>query len=153
MRDAAERQKGHGTVIARQRRLEKAPAGDDLRAGWLVLRRHAAHRIGDERAPQAQAVLRIGTVIAAGQPELQQCGVEQIAGIIAGERASSAVGSTQSRRQPDDDEARRGIAPIVHRSIEPVGEFLSVFGAECREPWAQRTVMGRIVFRHGDAGL
>ena len=39
------------------RRRQKPPAIADLAADWLVFRRHAAHRIGDRRIDQLQAVV------------------------------------------------------------------------------------------------
>ena len=68
----------------------------------LVLRRQAFDRVEDDRALEPQPVGRIGAILALGQPELEQGRVEQLAGIIAGERPPGAVGAMLAGREADD---------------------------------------------------
>ena len=70
----------------------------------LVLRRHAAHRIGDRRADQLQPVVGPRLETARGEAEADQRAVEQVAGIVAGERPAGAVGAAQAGRQADDQQ-------------------------------------------------
>ena len=75
VRDGAERQHGAQLRKARDRRHQELPAGGDLGADRLVLRRHAAHRIGDRRADQLQPVVRPRLEVAAREAEARSaCG-------------------------------------------------------------------------------
>ncbi len=140
VRDGAEREDCANARPCRQLGGEKRPAGADLDRVRLVLRRHAAHRVGDAGAAQRQPVLRMGAVITLGKPELQQGPIEQIAGKIAGERSPGPVGAPQTRRQADDQERRYGIAEGGDRGVEPVGMRRALDRPEAGQPRAERAV-------------
>ena len=138
-------------MVARQ----EAPAGGDLGADRLVLGRHAAHRIGDRRADERQAVVGPRLEDSFGEAERDQRPVEQVAGKVAGERPAGSVGAAQAGRQPDDQQPdtvgafRRHEGR--HRRIEPAGFPDAPFGDEIMQPRAQRTVMRRLgAVRHLD---
>src|SRR5437588_5319765 len=75
---------------------QKPAAVRDFARFGLVLRRDAANGISDAHAPKLQAVVRMGGIVALGEPELAQSPIEQPAGVIAGERAPGPVRATQS---------------------------------------------------------
>ena len=95
-------------LISAMRVRQEIAAGVDLVRRRLVLGRHAAHRIGDAAIDQFEAVIGARGISAAGEAEIDQRRVEQVAGIVAGERPAGAVGAAQAGRQADDQEARVG---------------------------------------------
>ena len=66
--------------------------------------------------------------------------VEEVAGVIPGERPSRAVGAAQPRRQADDEEACVMRAEGAHRGVVPGRLGLPPFLAEGGEPGTERTV-------------
>src|SRR5262249_9759051 len=79
-------------------------------------------------------------IVAFGQSMVEQCAIEEVAGIVAGKGPPGAVGPLEARRQPDDQqfgverpEARDGIV-VKLRIGRPVG------GAERRQARAERAV-------------
>src|ERR1700678_1024798 len=88
------------------RRQQKVAAGFDLLRCWLVLWWYTAHGIGDAATDELQAVVGASFEVALGEAEILQRGVEEFAGVIAGERPPSAVGAAQPRCQTDDQKAR-----------------------------------------------
>ena len=99
---------------------QKRPARRDLGAYRLVLRRYTAHSVGDAAIHQFKAVVGALIVGALGKPGRQQRRIEEIAGIIAGKRASGEVGPLQARRQTDDQETRIEFTKRRYRRIVPV---------------------------------
>ena len=85
----------------------------------LVLRRHAAHRIGDAAVDQLKSVVGMRAVLAAREAVARQRLVEQLAGVVAGERPAGAVGALQAGRQTDDQQARIERAERGDRRVEP----------------------------------
>src|ERR1700730_6510450 len=116
------------------------PAGRDLLRRRLVLRRHAAHRIGDAAVDQLEAVTGAGVILAAGEPELEQRCIEQIAGIIAGDRPAGAIGAAQSRCEANDEEARVGWPERFDRRVEPLRFLRTPSFAENDEARAARAI-------------
>ena len=102
MRDGAEGEDRLEAGPSLQLGGEKRPAGGDLGRLRLVLRRHAAHRVGNAGAAQLQSILWVGLVMADGKARLQQGSIEQVAGKIAGERAAGPIGAAEPGRQADD---------------------------------------------------
>ena len=104
MCDGAERQDrpepGHSADLGGQ----KPTAVRDLARFGLVLRRDAAHSIGDAHAAELETVVRTGVIIALGEAEFAQRRVEQPAGVIAGERAPGPVRAAQARGEPDNQQ-------------------------------------------------
>ena len=143
MRDRAEREDRPEPRHSADLGGEKPPAGRDLARFGFVLRRHAAHRIGDAHAPELETVIRTGVIIALGEPEFAQRRIEQSAGVIAGKRPPGPVRAAQARREADDQQFGSGIAEGRNRRIEPfrVGSPLSL--PESRKAWAERAVPRR----------
>ncbi len=90
--------------ISRDGGLQKIAAGVDLGRRRLVLRRHAAHRVGDARVDELEPVVDARSKAPSGEAVLLQRRIEQIAGVIAGERPPGAVGAAQPRCEADDQE-------------------------------------------------
>ena len=111
MRDAAEREDRAQVLHLGDGRLEKIAAGVDLGRRRLVLRRHAAHRVGDAAIDQRQAVVGPRLVVAAREAEFAERLVEQVAGIVAGEGPAGAVGALQAGREADDQQRARRRGP------------------------------------------
>ena len=80
---------------------ERAAAMDFLRRR-LVLGRQAFDRIADDHVVERQPVIGSRLIGAAREAELGQRREQQVAGIIAGERPTGAVGAVLARRKPDD---------------------------------------------------
>ena len=78
------------------------------------------HGIGDARVDELQAVVGALLIGAAGEAEAEQRLVEQVAGIVAGERPAGAVGALHAGRQADDQQARGDRPEGRHRRVEPV---------------------------------
>lgn len=72
-------------------RHEIGAASVDLSASRLVLRRDAAHGIGNHAINEPQPIVGAGVKIAAAKAEFCQRRVKQIAGKVAGERSARAV--------------------------------------------------------------
>src|SRR3954453_13421985 len=85
-----------------KRRRQELAAGVDLRWQRLVLRRYASHRVADPAINQLQSVVGPGTIVASGKAELNQRCIEQVAGVIAGERTTGAISALQSGCEADD---------------------------------------------------
>ena len=120
MSEAAERQDRPQLRHRRDLGRQKGPAGGDLAGFGLVLRRHAAHRIGDPRPSERQAVIGAGAVISLGQAEFTQGRVQQFAGMIAGKRPPGAVGAFETGRQADDQQLGPAVAKGRNRRVEPL---------------------------------
>jgi hypothetical protein len=93
MGDATERDDDAKVWQAVDRGREELPAIVDLQGQRLVLRRHAAHRIADQAIDQPQAVIGARLVAAPRETVFEQRRVEQVAGIVAGERPPGPVGA------------------------------------------------------------
>ena len=93
-----------------ERADEEVAAGRDLGRRRLVLGRHAAHCIADPAIDQFEAVVGACGIGAAGEAEIDQRRVEQVAGIVAGERPAGAVGAAQPGRQAEHEKTRVGRA-------------------------------------------
>jgi hypothetical protein len=66
-----------------------------------------------------EAIFGVGAVLPFREAKLLQRAVEQVARVIAGERAAGAVGAHAARREADDEQARIGIAERGRSAIEP----------------------------------
>jgi hypothetical protein len=72
----------------------------------LVLRRYAAHGIGDPAIDQLQTVIEGNTLALVGKAVLMERFVKQESGMVTGEGAPGGIGAMQTRSQPDDKETR-----------------------------------------------
>ena len=140
---SAGRGKGFGPLpVARLRaRMEQR-----LRHEPLSGRKHARpepvhlHRIGDPTVDQLQAVVGTRLILALGEAVFEQRGVEQVAGIIAGEGTAGAVGALHPRRKADDQQARLDVAERRNRRIVPQWLARAVRLAKGDQARAERTV-------------
>ncbi len=109
--------------------------GPNLLGSGLVLRRNAAHGVGNPASAQPQPV----PAPAAGRPvckaEPEQCFVQQKPGEIPGERPPGGIGAMQPRSQPHDEQCSACIAEGRHRpgivmrvSLAGLGEKASQAG-------------------------
>ena len=64
---------------------------------------------------------RARIVSPAGEPDLEQSAIEQLAGIVTEEGTPGAIGALQSRREPDDEEPRAVGPEGRNRAVEPIG--------------------------------
>ena len=76
--------------------------------GRLVLRRHAAHGIGDHTVDKLKAVIGALAILACGEAAGEQGFVEKIAGEIPGEGPAGTIGAAQTWRQPDNQKPWSG---------------------------------------------
>ncbi len=127
---------------------QERPAGPDFGGRRLVFRRHAAHGVGDRDVDQVQAVVRPRRIGAGREAEIDQCPVEQVAGIVAGEGPSGAVGAAQARRQPDDEKPGVERPEGRHRRVVPVGLRRPPLPAKRHQPRAERAVAVRFAPGH-----
>src|SRR6266536_4473686 len=81
----------------------------------LVIWRRATDCSRDVKILQNQTVIAVGAERLAGETNLVQHWIHEIAGSVSGERASGAVGSMSSRSQPKHDDASVGITEAWHR--------------------------------------
>ena len=81
------------------------------------------------------------------RPNLSKRRVEQLAGIIAGERPPGPVRAMLARRKADDREPRVRIAERRHRRVPPVGMLGAALLAERDQPRAQGAVARRLGLR------
>ncbi len=124
-------------------------AGRYLKRRRLVFRRHAPHRVGDAAIDQREAIVGARLVTSLREAEVLQRGVEKIAGIVAGERPSGAVGAAQARSQPDDQKASVDRAELGDRCIEPVRLLLAPAVAEGDEARTARAIAAGFAARAG----
>ena len=135
------------------RGFEEIAAGCDLRRRRLVFRRHAAHGIGDPAIDQFKSVVGARRILAARKPVMPKRLVQQIAGLIAGERPAGAVGALQPRRETDDQQPRVERTEGGHRRVEPGRLFGAPFVAKRDQPRTARTVAsGLALGRHALRG-
>src|SRR3546814_942136 len=70
----------HGGALSSQ----EGPAVGCLGPCWLVLRRHAAHCIGDTAVDQAEPIARMAAIAALGGADLPEGALAQVAGVELG---------------------------------------------------------------------
>jgi len=75
-------------------------AGRDLLRGGFVIRRNAAHGIGDPAIEQLESVVGAGGVTTVRKAEFSQSRVKEVAGIVASEWPPGAVGAAQPGARP-----------------------------------------------------
>ena len=119
--DPAKRQHRPRGARPGQLAREEPAAGCDLGRRRLVLRRHAADRVGDAAAHQLKPVVRRGPIAATGEAVAEQRRIEDDAGEIARERPAGAVGAAQPGASPTTTKRAHGVAKCGHRGIEPIG--------------------------------
>src|SRR5690606_33676753 len=100
---------------------QELTAGLLLGGRRLVFGRDAGDGVGNKRVAEFEAVARGLAILTGGEADLPERGVEQVAGIVAGERAARAIGPLEAGGEADDDERRGLVAPIGHRVVVPVG--------------------------------
>ena len=77
------------------------------------------HGIGDPAVDQLQAVVGPRLIGALGEAVFEQRGVEQVAGIVAGEGTAGAVGALHARREANDQETRLDVTEGRDRRVVP----------------------------------
>jgi len=103
----------------------------------LVGRRQALHGIADPAIDEAQAIARAERLRARGESFGMEDAIEQEAGMVAGKRATRAVGSVLTRREADDQQAVTCAAEWRNRQAVIV-RVPGLYGvAVTREPRAQ----------------
>ena len=151
----AQRQDGLSLGHRRDLRQQEWPAGREFGRRRLVLGWKASHGIGDPAVDQAQPIGGIGAKGADGEAELEQGGVEEVAGIVASEGPAGAVGAAHAWRQSEDQQTRVQSAERTDRGVLPIGMEDTKFVQECNEPGAARTIERRLLEMrrgHGTTG-
>jgi hypothetical protein len=126
---------------SRNRCHKKSPAAIDFRWQRLVLRRHAAHGIGDQAGSEAQAIAGRSPISASGKAKFEQRLIEKLAREIAGKGTTGAIRASQAGRKANDQETRiigsergnGGIVPIWLSRAEAVAK-----SREARAIWTIR---------------
>ena len=103
---------------------QPAPAGVELLAGGLVRGRRAAGGGRHPRVAQHEAVVTIDRRRLVREAGAMQGRVEPVPALVAREDASRSVSAVRRRGEPDDQDARRGIAESGNRAppVRPVAE-------------------------------
>ncbi|MGY4294467.1 hypothetical protein ACVWXN_002562 [Bradyrhizobium sp. i1.4.4] len=140
MRNPSERDDRAQLRHRRQGSPEKLAAGVDLDRQRLVLWRNAMHGIGDPAVDQLQAVVGPRLIGALGEAVFEQRGVEQVAGIVAGEGAAGAVGALHAWCKADDQQARLDVAEGGDRRVVPQRLARAVRLAKGDQARTKRTV-------------
>src|SRR5579864_6313237 len=83
---------------------EKLATRLDLERQGFVLRRYAAHGIGDGAIDEFESIVGTLAIGSPGETVFRERGVKKVAGIIAGERTTCPVRAMQSGRETDDQE-------------------------------------------------
>ena len=108
------------------------------------MRRNTAHGVRDGAATQRQTIVRT-TIVAARRPAVrEERRVEEIAGEVAGERASGAIGTSQTRRETNNEEFRVSRSEARDRRVEPAGLPFTSVVTKCDEPRAEGAIVARI---------
>ena len=100
--------------------IEPACAVGEFRGRRFVVRRRAAADGGDQDIAQLHTVVAAARAGLRGESRLIEHGIEEVARAVAGEGPSGAVRPMRARREPQDQDACRGIAEAGHRP-SPVG--------------------------------
>ena len=109
MGDAAQCDNRAQIVHFSDRGFQIIAAGRDFLRRGFVVRRNAAHGIGNPAVEQLQPVVGAGGVMTAREAEFSQSRVKEIAGVVAGERPPGAVGAAQPGGKAHDQKSR--VAP------------------------------------------
>src|SRR5215813_10489720 len=80
----------------------------------------------------------------ARQAHFEQREIEQLAGIIAEKWSPGAVGALESRREPDNEQARAIRAERRHCTVEPIWMRRLVVVAKGYETRTKGAVLGRL---------
>lgn len=98
---------------------EIGSAGTDFVRPRLVFGRETSHRVGHCGICQRQPVVRRGFVSPGRKAECNQRLVEEVASVVAGKRATSAVGTTQARCKANDQKLGTERAERRDRCVVP----------------------------------
>ncbi len=82
----------------------------DLLGEGLVAGRGTADDGGDPGVAELEAVVAVDGARFAGEAELVEDGIHEVAGAVAGEGSAGAVGSVGSRGESEDEDSGAGIA-------------------------------------------
>ena len=152
VRDAAKRHH-RIEVLQRSDALEQeGPAGRDLGRRWLVGRRHAADRVGEDAIDQRQPVIRPLVVMPLGETPMAERLVQQVAGPVAREWTPGHVRPVQARRQADDEQPRIRGPERAYGTIVAGRELAAVVAPELRQPRTQGTIGRGLAGHQGLAG-
>ena len=116
----------------------------DLRRQRLVVWRQAPDSVGDCRVDQPETVVRPGLISAGRESKVDQGSVKKVAGIVAGERSSGAIGSAQAGGETDDQDSGVEATKGRDRRVVPRWFRASPFLAKGDEAGTDRTVTVRI---------
>lgn len=143
MRNAPQRDDGREAGQGGHLSFEKSATRLDFLRDRFVFGRHAANRIGDQHARQYQPIVRSLVIITFRKSKAAQSGIEELAGIIAGEWPAGAIGALEAWRKPNDQQTRVGIAEGRNRRIEPLGMRSALCFPKRDESRTERTVASR----------
>jgi len=123
-----------------------------LGCGRSRLRRGVALRLQllDPGVDQPEPVAGMPLITPLGEAEAGERAIEQVAGIVAGERAARPVGALEPGCQPDDQQPGRKRAEAVDRGIVELRKRRPVLLTELDQPRAERTVVTRLLGRRCD---
>ncbi len=96
------------------------PTGEDLLAGWLIVRRYATDGRSDVGIMQNEAVIPCRALRLIGESSLPHRPIEKLAGAVAGKHASGTVCAMRSGSESDDQQPRIRIAEPGHGTA-PIG--------------------------------
>src|SRR5690554_1550200 len=130
MRDAAKGEDDPKVAHCSQFLLEKRPAGRDLATDRLVLRWHAAHRVGDAAVDKPYPIIAGATVTAFRPAFLQERRIKQVACVVAGKGTTRLVRAVKLGRQPQDQQPGLQRPKGWHRRIVIAPKALSVLEAK-----------------------
>src|ERR1700751_5711480 len=119
---------------------EKSPASRNFAGLRLVLRRHAADRIGDTRVAHRDAIIRMGFVNALREAEFSQRLVQQPTGVVAGERPSCTICPFKPWCKADDQQLCDVITKRWNWRIKPFRVRRSLDLTERGQTRTERTV-------------
>ena len=119
----------------RQLGCQKAVAFADFGGFRLVGGRQAFHRVGDAAADELQAIVGGYRLRRAGVAKPVQGLVQQYPGMVAGERASAAVGAVHARCEADDQQGRCRVAKRRHRARVVIGMLRAHLVEKVGEAW------------------
>jgi len=124
-------------------RFEECPACGDLARQRLILRGKAFDAVDDDSAVEGHTVVDACFILTLAQTESGERREQQIAGIIAGEGPSRAVGAMLAGCEPHDSKPGMGITKGRDRRIPPVRMLGPARIAQRHQPRAARTIAWR----------
>src|SRR5262245_51158734 len=119
---------------------EELAASSDLDGQRLVLRRHAAHGIGNAHTYELESVIALRAIGPVGKTVSAERAVQQVPRVIARERTACAVRALQSWSEAHDQKSSVEPPKAWDWIIEEVRVAAAVRAPELRQPRAERTI-------------